>query len=380
MRAVKLFEPGDIRLVELEKPVPGPGEVLLQVKEVGICASDIHWYEDGGIGDTRMTEPLILGHEFAGIIAEVGPGVTNVKPGDRVAVEPGIHCGHCDMCLAGEINICRNILFCGTAPTDGALRDFMTWPARLIEHIPDSISMGEAAMLEPIAVGVYAVEIAGRTLNPHPQGRWGESDSGLPLTIDHRPLTISPIQGEGSLGGMTIGIIGSGAIGLSILQAAKAAGCGEAYVSDLYPFRLDIARRLGADHTLNASETDVAAAIKEAAGGMGLNIVFEAAGVNDAVVTACEIVRPGGTVVLGGIPSDDRVLLKAGTVRRKALTIRFLRRSKNTLRKSIKLVSEGKVDAASYVTHRFPLEQTKEALETARASRNTGIRVIVQLS
>lgn len=343
MRAVKLHAPGDLRPAEVEKPSPGPGEVLVQVKEVGICASDVHYFRDGRIGDTVLSAPLILGHEFAGVIAEVGPGVTNVRPGDRVAVEPGIPCYQCDVCAAGDFNLCWNIRFCGTPPTDGAFREFIAWPAQLVERVPDSMSMGEAAMLEPLAVGVYAVDIAG------------------------------------DVHGKTIAVLGAGAIGLSILQAAKAAGCGPAFVTDLVPSRLELARKLGADGTFDARDPQVVEAVKGAGGRQGLDIVFEAAGENKAVVQATEIVRPGGLVIVGGIPDDDRMCMSASTVRRKGLTIRLLRRSKGTLQRSIQLVQGGRVDIASYITHRFPLEQLTEAIEMARDRKDGALRVLVQI-
>ena len=343
MRAVKLYAPGDLRLVEIEKPTPGPGEVLVRVKEVGICASDIHYFRDGRIGDAVVEAPLILGHEFAGVIEEIGPGVTNVKPGDRVAVEPAIPCYRCDMCAAEDYNLCRNIRFCATPPTDGALRDFFAWPARNVVSVPDLMSFGEAAMLEPLAVGVYAIDIAG------------------------------------DLRGKTIGVLGVGAIGLSILQAAKAAGCGAVLATDPIPGRLELAQRLGADRIFDAADPDVVQAVKDATGGRGLEIVFEAAGENQAVCQATEMVRPGGLVIVGGIPADDRMTVTASVVRRKGLTIRLLRRSKDTLRRSIRLVQEGKVDIASYITHRFPLERVAEAFITARDRADGALKVIVEL-
>jgi len=343
MRAVKLYAPGDLRLVEIEKPSPGPGELLVQVKDVGVCASDVHYFRDGRIGDAVVTEPLILGHEFGGVVAEVGAGVDNVEPGERVAVEPAISCWECDMCRAGDTNLCRSIKFCGTPPTDGAFREFIAWPARLIVPVPDSMAMSEVAMLEPLAVGVYAVEIAG------------------------------------SVEGKTVGVVGAGAIGLSILQAARVAGCGETYVTDLIPERLELAGRLGGEHTFDARNPTVAENVKEASGCRGLDVVFEAAGENDAVCQAVDMVRPGGLVLIGGIPRDDRMSLTASVIRRKGLTIKMIRRSKNTLKRAIELVHQGKVDVASFVTHRFPLERITEAVETARDRRDGVVRAVVEV-
>ncbi|MDI6829594.1 MAG: alcohol dehydrogenase catalytic domain-containing protein, partial [Armatimonadota bacterium] len=315
MRAAMLYGAGDLRLVSIEKPIPRREEVLVQVKAVGICASDIHYFRDGRIGDVVVTEPIILGHEFSGMIVEVGEGVSNVKPGDRVAVEPAIACQKCDLCLNGDYNLCRNILFCGTPPTQGALREFLTWPAHLVYKVPDSMSYAEAAMLEPIAIGVYAVDLA------------------------------QPIQGK------TVGILGAGGIGISIMQAARAAGCGDIFVTDLIPERLDIAKKLGATQIFRADETNLVKQIISATHGRGLDIVFEAAGENEAVQQSTEIVRPGGLVLVGGIPREDSMTVTASTVRRKGLTIKLIRRSNKTLERSIDLVCDGKIDAASMVTH-----------------------------
>ena len=342
MKAAKLFAPGDIRIVEMEKPSPGAGEVLVQVKEVGICASDVHYFRDGRIGDAIVTEPLILGHEFAGIIAEIGAGVTNVKAGDRVAVEPAIPCNECYLCAEGAFNLCRNIKFCGTPPYDGALREFLSWPAELVVPVPDSVSLGEAAMLEPLAIGVYAVDLA------------------------------EPIQGR------SIGVLGVGAVGLSILEAAKIAGCGPAIATDLIPGRLEIAEKVGADKTLIADE-NVVQAVKDITDDKGLDIVFEAAGENEAVMQATEMVRPGGLVVVGGIPREDFMTVTASTVRRKGLTMKLLRRSNETLRRSIELMKSGKVDVASFISHRFPLEKVAEAFELARDRKDLTLRVMITL-
>lgn len=342
MRAAKLYAPGDIRIVEVEKPSPGPGEVLVQVKEVGICASDVHYFRDGRIGDAVVTEPLILGHEFAGVISEVGAGVANVKAGDRVAVEPAIPCNECYLCAEGAFNLCRNIKFCGTPPYDGALREFIAWPANLVIPVPDSISLGEAAMLEPLAIGVYAVDLA------------------------------EPIQGK------SVGVLGVGAVGLSILEAAKAAGCGMVVVTDLISRRLKIARRIGVDMTFVADSKAVQS-VKDFTDDKGLDIVFEAAGENDAVMQATEMVRPGGLVVVGGIPREDYMTVTASTVRRKGLTIKMLRRSNQTLHRSIELLRSGKADVASFISHRFPLDQVAEAFELARDRKDLTLRVMIEL-
>lgn len=344
MKAMVLFAPKDMRLAEREKPSPGPGEVLVKIKEVGVCASDVHWFLDGRIGDNVMAGPLILGHEFAGEISEVGPEVTGVKVGDRVAVEPGQPCMKCEMCASEDYNLCPDVKFCGTYPIDGAFQEYLVWPASLVEHVPDSVSMGEAAMLEPLGVGLYAIDIAG------------------------------------DVRGKKIAILGAGAIGLSMLQCAKAAGCGGVIVADPFSERRTLAGRLGADQVLDSGRSDLVHVVRETFGGLGADITFEAAGNNEALQNATEMTRPKGLVVWCGIPEDDESTLSASVVRRKGLTIRLVRRSNKVLRRVIQMVAEGKADAASLVTHKFPLERTKEAFELAASRRDGAIRVVIEVS
>lgn len=342
MLSAKLYKTNDLRLENIEKPILKHGEALVKIGAVGICASDVHWYNEGRIGETILTDPLILGHEFAGIVEEVGEGAVGFKPGDRVAVEPAVHCGECDMCIEGRYNICRNVLFCGTPPTNGALCEYLAWPARLLASIPDSISMGEAAMLEPLAIGVHAINLAG------------------------------------DLKGKTTAVLGAGAVGLSILQAVVNAGSKKVIVSDLYPKRLEIAQKLGANHILNA-ENSITDAVKDITAGKGVDVVFEAAGQNDAVRTATEIVKPGGLAVIGGIPDDNVMMVEASVVRRKELTMQLLRRSNNTLHDAIKFLESGKANVECYITHRFGLDEVEKAFITSRDHKSESIRVLVDI-
>ncbi|HEY3297867.1 MAG TPA: alcohol dehydrogenase catalytic domain-containing protein [Armatimonadota bacterium] len=344
MRAAVLYAPGDLRLIDIPKPSPGVGEVLLRIEEVGICASDVHWFRDGRIGDQLLEKPTILGHEFSAVVAEVGPGVKRVKVGDRVAVEPANWCFQCDMCASEDFNLCRNIKFAGTSPIDGAFREFAVWPEHFMEKIPDHMTLGEAAMLEPLGVGMYAVDLAG------------------------------------DIRGKDVVILGSGAVGLSVLQCALSAGAGKVYVTDLIDTRLELARKLGADKTFDATDPDIMQSIILANGGNEPAVVFEAAGENDAVQMATELVRPGGNVVIIGIPYDDNMVVSAGTVRRKGLRLQMVRRSNKTLRRCVQLVSGGKADVASYITHRFPLDRISEAFQIAGERRDGAIRVLIQLT
>lgn len=341
MKVLRLHAPYDLRLHD--EPVPDicPREVLVQVKSVGICASDAHWYREGRIGTTVMTEPLVLGHEVSGEIAAVASDVTNVRPGDRVAIEPARHCGGCKYCHMGEINVCPTVQFMGTPPTDGAFREYLAWPADLVIPIPESLSFDEAAMAEPLAVGVFAVDLA--------EFRGGES----------------------------IAILGAGAIGLSVLQAAKLAGVGDAYVSDPVPERRDAAKRLGATDVFHPDELASALLARTQ---YGPDVVFECAGDPAAIRQAGEVARTLGKMVIVGIPDEDEYTFPASASRRKQLKAIFVRRSKGTTERALEMAASGHADVVCYATHRFPLERVADAFDLVISKKDGVIRTLVDLS
>ena len=216
MKAARLYGPGDFRLDELPIPEPGPGQVLLQVLSVGVCGSGVHYFLDGGIGDDKVKEPFVIGHEFSALVAGHGPGVDVPPIGTRVAVEPAISCGMCEFCLEGHPNLCENILFCSTPPTQGALQEYMVHPADLCFPIPDAVTDVQGAMLEPLGIALHAVRLA--KLQP----------------------------------GDTTAILGAGPIGLLTLEVALVSGARAAFVTDLDPARLALADKLGATATFRA--------------------------------------------------------------------------------------------------------------------------------
>jgi L-iditol 2-dehydrogenase len=323
-------------------PEAGPGEVLVRIRSVGVCASDVHWWRDGRIGSTQLTSPLILGHEGSGTVEAVGADVTGTAPGQRVALEPSRPCRQCEVCAAGNYNVCPSVRFFGTPPTDGILRDYVAWPASLVEPIPEGISMDEAAMVEPLAIGIYAVDISGIR------------------------------QGD------TIAVLGAGAIGLSVLQAARAAGAARILVSEPVEARRAAASRLGADTVCRPEEAERAASGMTA--GRGFDVVFECAGEQETVRQACVLAKVLGRVVIVGIPKEDDYPFEASAARRKQLTAVFARRSNLTTRRAIELVQAGAVDLRSYVTHIFPLERTEEALRIAESKTDGVIRAVIRMS
>jgi L-iditol 2-dehydrogenase len=301
------------------------------VKAVGVCGSDLHWFSEAGIGDAQLGQPLVLGHEFAG----------ETEEGQRVAVEPALSCGHCEFCLQGNPNLCSSLVFTGHGSHDGALREFMPWNAKNLFPIPDSLTYADGAMLEPLGVAIHSVDL-------------GKLKAG-----------------------MTVGVFGCGPIGLLIIQVARLMGATNIIATDLLPHRVEAAKSLGASHAFLAEEGRELEQIGAAAQGRGMDVVFEAAGEQQAVDDAFDAVLPGGKVILVGIPGNDQTSFNAGTARRKGLTIKMVRRMKNTYPRAIDLVTKGLVDVRSLVTHSFPLAQSAEAFQVA--ARREGLKVMIEM-
>jgi L-iditol 2-dehydrogenase len=324
VKALRLHGAGDLRLHDEPSPVPAAGEVLLWVTAVGLCGSDRHWFDEGGIGDAVLTRPLVLGHEFAGVIE------TGSRAGERVAVDPAIPCARCAVCLAGQPHLCLRLRFAGHGSTDGALRSRLTWPEALAYALPDSLSDAEAALLEPLGVALHA------------------------LDLGH----VGP--------GTRAGVFGCGPIGLLLIQALRAGGAAEIIATDVLPHRLEAAAALGATPALEVGE-----------GGLGVDVAFEAAGEDGAVADAIAATRPGGRVVLVGIPAGDRTSFTASTARRKGLTLLLSRRMKPAdLPRAIRLVEQGLVSLAPLVTARYGLDEWRAAFGDLVERR--GLKVVIE--
>ncbi|MFN2119122.1 MAG: zinc-binding dehydrogenase [Anaerolineales bacterium] len=330
MRVARLHGPGEIELHEEPVPEPAAGETLVYVRAVGVCGSDLHWWTDAGIGDTQLGAPLVLGHEFAG----------STPSGERVAVDPAITCGECEMCRGGSPNLCSRLAFAGHGKQDGAFREALVWPTRCLHVLPDALSFEEGALLEPLGVALHAVDLGGIRA------------------------------------GAVVGVFGCGPIGLLIAQLARVSGATTIVATDVLPHRVEAATGCGAHHALLAKESDVVARIKAITHDRGLDVAFEAAGEQDAVDAAVAAAAPGGTVVLVGIPSSDLTAFRASEARRKELKIQLVRRMKNTYPRAIRLVSSGAVDLRSLVTDRYPLGAIGEAFSAAQARK--GLKVLVE--
>jgi L-iditol 2-dehydrogenase len=336
VKALRLHGPGDLRLQEERIPEPGPGEELVRVGAVGLCGSDLHWYTESGIGDATLKHPTVLGHEAGGTI-ESGP-----RAGLRVAIDPAIPCGRCDQCEAGRYHFCRAIRFAGDGTTDGSLRELMAWPSSCLVPVPDSLSDADVAMLEPLGVALHAVGLA-----------------------EVRP-------------GSRVGIFGCGPIGLLIVQLARISGAAVIVATDLLPHRLDAAREAGATSVALVAGGSERAQLLSRTNGAGLDVAFEAAGVDDSVETCVRLAGPGGTVVLVGIPSEDKTQFTASAARRKGLTIKVSRRMNRVYPRAIRLAESGQVDLRSVVTASLPIAEFDRAFRMA--SLREGLKVVVRPS
>jgi L-iditol 2-dehydrogenase len=335
MKALRFYGIKDLRLEEVTEPKPGDDEYLLKIVSVGICGSDVHYYNEGGTGSLQLDQPLILGHEFSARIA------TGLDQGQLVAVDPALPCGKCEFCLEGNPNFCVALDFAGAETKDGALQEMITWPKNAVYPLPESFTPQEAALLEPLGVAIHALRLG----------------------------KVAP--------GMSVGVYGAGPVGLLTIQMARAAGATRIFATDRIPERLEIAAECGATDLLLADSQEHQKILK-ATEGRGLDVTFETAGDDGtAVETSVETAKRGGTAVLVGIPSEDETRFTASSARRRGLTIKLARRMKHTYPTAINLVAKGRINLTALITHEFPLEEYQEAFETA--SRRQGIKVFINL-
>lgn len=317
-------------------PAPGPHEALVRVRSVGICASDIHYFEHMRIGRFVVDAPLMLGHEPSGDVVTVGSAVTCIAPGDRVSIEPGVPCHVCEKCQSGGYNLCPNVLFMATPPVDGAFAEYVVHPAERCFKIPDNMSYDAAALIEPLSVGLYAV---GR-------GRAGLGDQAV--------------------------ILGAGPIGLMTLLSLRSQGIDTVTVIDIVDFRLQKARELGAARTINALETDVDTLLAKS-----FDVVFETAGTPVTVPQTIRLADRGARVVLVGLSPDDTAPIDTNQIIDKGLDVVGVFRYAHTWPKAIDLVASGRVDLDSLVSARYALDDVQEAVEFAQSCKDQAIKVMV---
>ena len=328
---------------EAPKPEIANGtDVLLKMQRVGICGSDIHYYADGAIGSQVVEFPFTIGHEGSGIVEAVGSAVKRVKPGDRIAFDPAMSCWQCAQCLAGRPHTCTNQKFMGCpGQSEGCLSEYVVLPEECCFPIPDSLSFDEAAIVEPLSIGVYAVSLS------------------IPME------------------GAKVGILGAGPIGLSVLLPARAQGADKVYITDKIDARLAVAKKAGADWTGNPETEDVVAAVAKLEP-QGLDVVFECTGEQDAMDQALFLLKPGGKLLLIGIPgAKNRVSFDINQMRRKEIVVQNVRRQNGCVQPAIDMIANKAFDVNVMVTHHYPFTQTKEAFDLVAGYQDGVVKAMV---
>lgn len=328
MDVAELVGKSELQLTSRDRPRPGDDEVLVAVSRVGICGSDLHWYEHGKMGDRVVEEPLVLGHEGAGTIAATGDSVRDLSVGDRVAIEPGVPCRRCRACRNGEYNLCPDVEFMATPGTDGALAEYVAWPAEFVHPVPDTVSTTEAALCEPLSVGLQATK----------RGEVGVGDTVL--------------------------IMGMGPIGRVALECTLAAGATEIVAVDVVDEKLDQASDHGADMTINSRTEDVVETVRDNVPD-GVDVAIEATGAPPAIETIPDVVGTNGTVVLVGLASGQTIPFDTYRLIRKQIDVRGSYRFANTYSDAIGLVADGTVDLESMVDFETPLSDVSAGFERA---------------
>lgn len=332
MKSVQLVALRTLEVREMPLPAdPGPDEVLVKLRSVGICGSDMHWYLDGSIYGFPATYPLVLGHEPAGEVVAVGRLVAGLQRGDRVSIEPTISCGHCEYCTRGQHNNCIQSQFMGSPQLPGLLREYATVPAHNAELVPESFSYTQASLIEPVAVIMHMLE----------------------LVQIHA--------------GDTVAILGAGPIGLLAAAVARNCGASQVLMADKLPHRIRMAQELGATATVPI--TQFRELVGDKTKGRGVDLAIDAAGAAETINTALAVARLGGTFVLIGIPNQVPVGVDLFSAMAKEIRIQPLKRSNHRSKPAIALLASGAIPE-SIVTHRVAIEQAPAAFQTLAEYRD----------
>ena len=343
MKSMALTGLGKMDMIQEPEPVrTKETDVLVKVTHVGVCGSDMHLYDEGHVGDSWVEYPFVIGHEGTGIIEEVGDGVKHLKAGDRIAIEPAQPCGACDQCLAGRPHTCRSLTFLGSpGQAAGILSEKIIIPGHCCYPLPDHLDNDRACLAEPLSISIWAVDLSGTS-----------------------PDT-------------SIAILGSGPIGMCVLLYARHLGIKNIYLTDLIDDRLMKARKAGASWTGNPDKEDIVSLI-HALEPLGLDVIFDCCGKQEAMDQAVELIKPGGKIMIVGIPEFDHWLFATDKTRRKEVCIQNVRRQNGRLQKAIDLIADGRVDTDQLITHRFPLPRTGEAFALVNDYRDGVMKALIE--
>jgi len=334
---------GKMGFIERDIPHPADNEVLVKLEYVGICGSDIHYYETGSIGKYVVKPPFVLGHEPGGTVVEVGKNVKHLHIGDRVALEPGKTCGHCEFCREGKYNLCPDVLFFATPPIDGVFQEYVAHEADLCFKLPEDVDTMEGALIEPLAVGFHAAN-----------------------------------QGNAHAG-QTAVVFGSGCIGLVSMMALKAEGVSKVYVVDILQKRLDKALELGATEIINSKEKNLQEEIDRLTDGKGADLVIETAGTETTTRQAIQITKKGATIVLVGYSKTGEMTLPISLALDKELTFKTVFRYRHIYPMAIESVASGKVNLKGIVTNVFDFDDIQNAMDKSVNDKANIVKSVVKI-
>jgi len=344
VQALVLEKKGELSLRDIELPLDvGPDDVKIAIHTVGVCGSDVHYYTHGAIGSFVVREPMVLGHEAAGVVTAVGANVNNLKVGDRVCMEPGVPNMNSRATKLGIYNVDPDVRFWATPPIHGVLTPEVVHPAAFTYKLPDNVSFAEGAMVEPFAVGLQAATRA----------RITPGDVGV--------------------------VIGCGPIGIMTALAALAGGCARVYISDLSAPKLAIAGQYAGIHPVNITERPLAEVIAAETEGWGADVVFEASGSPRAYEGIFDIVRPGGTLVLIGMPVEPTKFDVAASIIKEA-RIETVFRYANNFDRAVNLIASGKVDLKPLISETFDFARSIEAFDRAAKGLPTDVKLQIRMA
>ena len=343
MKTAVMLGIGKMGFEERQIPKVKDNEVLVKLEYVGICGSDLHYYETGAIGNYVVKPPFVLGHEPGGIVVEVGKSVKNLKVGDKVALEPGKTCGHCEFCKSGKYNLCPDVVFFATPPVDGVFQEYVAHEADLCFKLPENVSTLEGALIEPLAVGFHAA-----------------------------------IQGEAKIG-QTAVVMGAGCIGLVSMMALKAMGVSKVYVVDIMEKRLEKALELGADGVINGREKDAVAEVMGLTDGKGCDLVIETAGTEMTTFQAIHMAKKGTNIVLVGYSKTGEMTLPMSLVLDKELTFKTVFRYRHIYPLAIEAVASGKVNLKGIVTDIFKLDEVQKAMDYSVNNKADIVKAVIKI-
>lgn len=334
---------GEMEIIERAIPQPADNEVLVKLEYVGICGSDMHYYETGHIGDYIVEPPFVLGHEPGGTIVEVGKNVKHLKAGDRVALEPGKTCGHCEFCREGKYNLCPDVVFFATPPIDGVFQEYVAHKADLCFKLPENVDTMEGALIEPLAVGFHAAN-----------------------------------QGNAHAGQIAV-VFGAGCIGLVSMMALKAEGVSKVYVVDIMQKRLDKALELGATGVINSKDMNVLKEVERLTDGKGADLVIETAGMEITTRQAIHITKKGATIVLVGYSKSGEMTLPLSLALDKELTFKTVFRYRHIYPMAIEAVASGKVNLKGIVTNVFDFDDIQNAMDSSVRDKANIVKSVVRI-